>query len=454
MAKIVLNKPTSGFNLAAINANFTAIEAELQDKVLYRNNPIGEPNTLETDLDANSKRIFNLPAPIYPTDAVRLADADLFEGPEGPQGPVGPAGPSGATGSTGPQGPQGVQGLTGATGPAGAAATATAGSTTTLAAGAPATVVNAGTTSAAVFNFGIPQGVQGIQGVQGPTGTSDVAVATHAATSKGTPVDADELPLADSAASFGLKKLTWGNLKATLATWINGGTLAGSFTVVNVASAGGLITGDFSNATVASRAYFKTSTTNGVTDVAAIPNGTATTSAFRAYNAVDPANASLARLVATSTEVQVVSGITGTGTLLPMVFYTTTEKMRISTNGDVTVSTPALLGYGTGAGGTVTQATSKATGVTLNKPSGQITMNNAALAAGTSVGFTFSNSLLSATDGVYVWVASGDPTGLSYQVGTTFSAAGSVFVHLRNVSAGSLSNALVLGFTVIKGATA
>ncbi len=44
----------------------------------------------------------------------------------------------------------------------------------------------------------------------------DIAGDTHAATSKSTPVDADELPISDSAASWGLKKLTWANLKATL----------------------------------------------------------------------------------------------------------------------------------------------------------------------------------------------------------------------------------------------
>ena len=45
---------------------------------------------------------------------------------------------------------------------------------------------------------------------------------THAATSKVTPVDADELPLVDSAASWGLKRLTWANLKATILTWLQG----------------------------------------------------------------------------------------------------------------------------------------------------------------------------------------------------------------------------------------
>lgn len=60
-------------------------------------------------------------------------------------------------------------------------------------------------------------GVQGIQGTQGPAGTAaDIAILTHAAVSKTTPVDADELPLIDSAASWGLKRLTWANLKAAL----------------------------------------------------------------------------------------------------------------------------------------------------------------------------------------------------------------------------------------------
>lgn len=48
-----------------------------------------------------------------------------------------------------------------------------------------------------------------------------VAPATFAATSKSTPVDADEIPLVDSAASNGLKKLTWDNIKATLKTYFD-----------------------------------------------------------------------------------------------------------------------------------------------------------------------------------------------------------------------------------------
>jgi hypothetical protein len=63
--------------------------------------------------------------------------------------------------------------------------------------------------------------------------TNTIAPQTNTATSKPTPVDADELPLADSAATFGLKKLTWANVKATLATWLNSGTIPVSATTLS-----------------------------------------------------------------------------------------------------------------------------------------------------------------------------------------------------------------------------
>lgn len=72
--KISLTNPTSGFNLQAINANFDKIETEFQDKVLYRDNPSGEPNQMENDLDMNSQRIINLPIPASLHEAARLAD--------------------------------------------------------------------------------------------------------------------------------------------------------------------------------------------------------------------------------------------------------------------------------------------------------------------------------------------------------------------------------------------
>lgn len=74
MTKLVLQDIASGHSLSKINQNFTDIEEEFQNKVLYRNNPESEPNTMETALDMNSKRILNLPAPISDNEPVRLGD--------------------------------------------------------------------------------------------------------------------------------------------------------------------------------------------------------------------------------------------------------------------------------------------------------------------------------------------------------------------------------------------
>jgi hypothetical protein len=109
-------------------------------------------------------------------------------------------------------------------------------------------------------------------------------------------------------------------------------------------------------------------------------------------------------------------------------------------------------GYITGEGGTVTQATSKATAVTLNKKCGQITMHNASLAADTTVSFTLTNSTIAATDLLVLNHVSGGTAG-SYLLNAQ-AAAGSASINVRNVTAGALGEAIVIGFAVIKAVTA
>ena len=75
-------------------------------------------------------------------------------------------------------------------------------------------------------------------------------------------------------------------------------------------------------------------------------------------------------------------------------------------------------------GGTVTQATNKSTAVTLNTLSGQITMNDAALAAAAEVSFTLTNSKIAATDVVIVNHSSAGTAG-SYLAQANTLAAGS-----------------------------
>jgi len=109
------------------------------------------------------------------------------------------------------------------------------------------------------------------------------------------------------------------------------------------------------------------------------------------------------------------------------------------------------IGYSTGAQGTVTQATSKSTAVTLNKSMGRITMNNAELAANTAVSFTMNNSLISANDTIIVNV-SGGGTAAAYTTYISSMTTGSAVITLRNMTGGALSEAVILNFATIHGA--
>lgn len=136
--------------------------------------------------------------------------------------------------------------------------------------------------------------------------------------------------------------------------------------------------------------------------------------------------------------------------------------VNLTGSGDATITGNVLgalvrassgIGYPTGAsvGGTVTQATSKSTGVTLSKPTGQITMNGAALNGGTVVSFTLTNTYIAATDVLALNHISGGTIG-AYTINAQ-CGAGSATINIRNNTGGSLSEALVLQFALIKGAT-
>jgi hypothetical protein len=118
--------------------------------------------------------------------------------------------------------------------------------------------------------------------------------------------------------------------------------------------------------------------------------------------------------------------------------------------GGVAITTADKIGYYTGLGGAVTQATSKSTGVTLDKLCGQITMNSASLSAAVEVTFTVTNSTIGSTDCVIVNHASAGTAG-AYAVFANSIANGSFAITVSNLSAGSLSEAIVLNFAVIRG---
>jgi hypothetical protein len=107
------------------------------------------------------------------------------------------------------------------------------------------------------------------------------------------------------------------------------------------------------------------------------------------------------------------------------------------------------IGYSAVAQSTVTQLTDKSTGVTINASAGQITMSNAQLNATTNVAFTMTNSKLSAKDLVIVNVAGGVASNVTYNCWVSGHVAGSCAFVLRNISAGNLSEAVVLNFAII-----
>lgn len=94
-----------------------------------------------------------------------------LKGEKGEKGDQGAQGAKGDKGDKGDTGDQGAKGETGAKGDPGAAATITLGTVTTLDPTASVTITNSGTSSAAVFNFGIPKGTKGDKGDKGDNGS-------------------------------------------------------------------------------------------------------------------------------------------------------------------------------------------------------------------------------------------------------------------------------------------
>jgi hypothetical protein len=108
------------------------------------------------------------------------------------------------------------------------------------------------------------------------------------------------------------------------------------------------------------------------------------------------------------------------------------------------------LGYTADAQGTVTQLTSKATAVTLNKSAGRITLNNAALAGNTAVSFTLNNTFISNNDILILNVSGGSVAdATTYTTYTSSLTTGAAIITLRNLTASSQSEAVIINYALI-----
>jgi hypothetical protein len=203
---------------------------------------------------------------------------------------------------------------------------------------APAT----GTNNISVRYLGVPSTTSVSSFSAGTTGFSPTSAASGAVTLSGT--------LVVSNGGTGLTTLTSGYIPYGAGTAALNSSSTFTFDgttlfVPNESNAGNLtftgtgakILGDFSNATLANRTVIQTSTTNGTTGVYVVPNGSSTAASIQALNNATPTNAAKI-LIATngSTDVQLVSGINGSASYLPLTFWNGgSEQMRLDTTGNV-----------------------------------------------------------------------------------------------------------------------
>ena len=132
----------------------------------------------------------------------------------------------------------------------------------------------------------------------------------------------------------------------------------------------------------------------------------------------------------------------------------------VSTIKGTTVLATQQLGYTTGAGGTVTQLTSRTTGVTLNQITGEIVLFAGTIAGHEADEFTLTNSEIAANDVVVVSIKSGCAAGTRkyYQTQVVEVAAGSCVITVGNLDNGTIpstgTDSPVLQFAVIKSVVA
>jgi hypothetical protein len=107
-----------------------------------------------------------------------------------------------------------------------------------------------------------------------------------------------------------------------------------------------LIQGDFDNATLNNRTKLQTTTTNATTNVYVVPNGSATSAGVSVSNAADPTNASKIVMATNgTTDTQIISGVNGSGSYLPMSFYVNNAlAFQYGTAGQLKVGAAAAAG--------------------------------------------------------------------------------------------------------------
>jgi hypothetical protein len=190
----------------------------------------------------------------------------------------------------------------------------------------------------------------------------------------------------------------------------------------------------------------------------------ATNSWYSIITDSSPFGAAIQAFLATPSSANLAAAVTdetGSGALVFATSPTlTTPAIGAATGTSLTTTDSQLVsgtgkqGYATGSGGTASQGSGsgKATGVTLSKSCGSITMDAANLNTATTVSFTLTNTVIEAGDILVMNHLSGGTFG-AYTLNAQ-CAAGSASINVRNVTAGNLAEAIVIRFAVIKAVSA
>jgi hypothetical protein len=217
------------------------------------------------------------------------------------------------------------------------------------------------------------------------------------------------------------------------------------------------IVGDFTNATVSNRTNFVTGTANSSTGIYALPSGTSTAASWQATNNSDPTNASKI-LIATngSTDVQLVSGVNGTGTYLPLTLFNGgAGRFVVGTSGEWGIGPTATVSYGTAGQPFISSGASAApvygtlgvvgggTGL-VTIPSGNVILGNGTSAVSAVAPGTAGN-VLTSIGGVWTSNAAvggggtpgGSTTQFQYNNAGSFAGAANLTTDGANVTIGS-----------------
>ncbi len=127
----------------------------------------------------------------------------------------------------------------------------------------------------------------------------------------------------------------------------------------------------------------------------------------------------------------------------------------IVSGGHTCNSATGVIGFATGAGSLVTQTTDRATGVTIDAPTGKITTDTTSLGAEVSAEFTVTNSLCALNDIPVVAIRSGANGGnTAVAVSTVANGSFKIRVSNNNAAGGTAeTGAIVINFAIFKGAS-